>query len=76
MSKVTAIYTRTPNAETISYLEQLLIQAKEGKLQTIAATGLLLDNTVVSCISNPQQPFLLLGAVENLKYRVNGLIEQ
>lgn len=76
MSKITELYPPTPNEEIIAYLEQLLYEAKVGRLQTIAATGLLVDNAVISCISSTKQPFLLLGAVENLKRSVHGLIQQ
>lgn len=75
MSKITSLYPAQPNQETIHYLEQLLQQAKEGKLQTIAATGLLVDNAVISCLSNPVQPFVLLGALKVLSDTVSSYIE-
>lgn len=75
MSKITTIYPAIPNEETIYYLRDLLSKAESGQLQTIAATGLLVEGAVISCISNPKQPFLLLGALENLKSNVNKFIE-
>lgn len=75
MDKITTLYSVPPNQETINHLELLLAKAKSGELQTLAATGLLINNGVISCISNPVQPFLLLGAVENLKLSINKHIQ-
>lgn len=63
------------NQQTIDYLEILLEQARDGRIDEIAAVYLFRDGGVGFSWSGTNDMFKLLGAVNRMAYRINQRID-
>jgi hypothetical protein len=73
MSNVVEIKTRPAEvvASVIARLEEVLAEAREGKIVAVAIAGVNLDGSISSAWSETDDFGKLLGSVARLEHRIN-----
>jgi hypothetical protein len=73
MSNVVEIKTRpaTINESVIARLEEVLAEARAGKVTAVAIAGLEVGGAIIAAWSETDDFGRLLGAVSRLEYRIN-----
>jgi hypothetical protein len=73
MSNLVELKTRPAeiNASVIARLEEVLAEAREGKIAAVAIAGVYSDGSTAQVWSQTDDFGKLLGAVARLEYRIN-----
>lgn len=66
--KVVPLHRRV-NADCVQTIEDLLVMAKDGRLQDIAACGVTSDGATITSISASENAVLRLAAITRLLHR-------
>lgn len=67
---------RPVNRDCVERIEELLADAKDGKLQDIAACGVMIDGSLVTAMSSTNDAPLRLAAVARLLHRLHMTMDE